>query len=69
MKTKCWIIAIVLCMAVSTLLLSSLAAAKPYDTLSLDNIEALSMGEPAVVECYGNGSIECPGSYAKVKVY
>jgi len=71
MKTKGWIIVIILCMAVSSsLLLSSHAAAKPYDTWSLENIEALSLREESEdFTCLGSGSLECPKSYAKVIIY
>ncbi|GHT87654.1 hypothetical protein FACS189474_0990 [Bacteroidia bacterium] len=66
MKTKSWLILSIL--MIGFLINLPFVSSQEYNSLDLENIEALSSGETGDAHCYGLGSMECPTSYVKVQV-
>lgn len=67
MKKKIWIVSsLVLVMAISFYFHSH---QKVADSLLLENVEALAVGEYDVpIHCAGRGTVDCPISEVKVKI-
>jgi hypothetical protein len=65
MKTKSWLILCIL--MIGFLINLPFVSSQEYNSLDLENIEALSAGENGTPHCLGLGSLDCPTSSTKVQ--
>jgi hypothetical protein len=65
MKTKSWLILSIL--MIGFLINLPFVSSQEYNSLDLENIEALSAGENGIPNCLGIGSLDCPTSSTKVQ--